>query len=102
MGLLRKLKLKIGKKGAFLNYKDKDAAQKQLWRDNIYVKRIKVTRQQILGSNHLNKQKRFGSPESLQSLCIRKLWYQGSTTQHKFSLIEFQMLHQNGSSNRTF
>ena len=37
VGLLRKLKLKIGKKGAFLNYKDKDAAQKQLWKDNIYV-----------------------------------------------------------------
>ena len=41
-------------------------------------------------SNYLNKQNRFDNRESLLRSSIRNFWHQGSTTQHKFSLIEFQ------------
>ena len=93
-----------GKKRAiivkFLNYKDKHSVlnqyrQKQLWKVNMdvnedYSERRAELRKQLCS----NKQKRFDNRESLQKLCIRNLWYQGSTTQHKFqfSLIDFQIL----------
>ena len=40
-------------------------------------------------SYYLNKQKRFDNRESPEKLCIKNLFYHGSTTQQKFSLIEF-------------
>ena len=70
-----------GKKRAiivkFFNFKDKDAVlnqyrQKQLWKVNIYVNEDYTERTEDL-RNYLNKQKRFGSRENLQRLCIRNL-----------------------------
>ena len=66
--------------------------QKQFWKDNIYVnedysQRTAELKKQLVGQ----KKKKFDNRRSLESLCI-SLWYQESTTQHKFSLMEFQTL----------
>ena len=67
--------------------------QKQLWKDKIYVNEdysecAAELRKQLAEQ----KKKKLDNRESLQRLCIRNLWYRGSITQHKFSLMEFQTL----------